>query len=71
MPVPENVNPPIKKAKARRGSLFITIKFRHLQLLSAQSNLLGEEITEAHVEAYSEGGLRPGLQTQEGIMNSE
>ena len=61
----------MKKAKARRGSLFITTEFRHLQLLSAQSNLLGEKITEAHVEAHSEGSLRPWLQTQESVVNSE
>lgn len=61
----------MKKAKARRGSLSIRTEYRHLQLLSAQSNLLGEEITETHVETHSEGGLRPGLQTQESVVYRE
>lgn len=70
-PRPEKVNPAMKKANARRASLFLIERHLHLQLVSAQSDLLHEQISKAHVKADSHASLGNGSQACQGLADSE
>lgn len=70
-PKPEKVKPAMKKANARRASLFLINFTRCLQLVSLQSYFLHEQVSKAHVKSHSHAGLSNRSQACQGLADSK